>query len=206
MSATRLMVLGVVRMAGKANGYQVRRELLSWAADRWGNVKQGSIYHALRSSARDGLLDKVAEFETDGQTQYQITEHGDLEFLRLLSEALSSSRDDVHALAELNAAIVFLTALPRARAISLLEHRATQLDGSLATIRHLLEHAEEWGQPEHVRELYLLWESQNATNLEWTRGLIERLERGEYVMADDGPSFGSPVTPADSGDAPDSSR
>ena len=47
MSATRLLVLGVVRMFGRAHGYQVRRELLTWSADEWANVQPGSIYHAL---------------------------------------------------------------------------------------------------------------------------------------------------------------
>ncbi|OLT29722.1 hypothetical protein BJF83_10045 [Nocardiopsis sp. CNR-923] len=35
MSATRLLVLGVVRMHGRAHGYRVGRELMSWGADAW---------------------------------------------------------------------------------------------------------------------------------------------------------------------------
>lgn len=35
MSATRLLVLGGVRRSGRAHGYTVRRELLSWGSDEW---------------------------------------------------------------------------------------------------------------------------------------------------------------------------
>ncbi len=58
-SATRLLVLGVVRKHGKAHGYQVRRELLTWSADKWANVAPGSIYHALKQMAKEGLLERV---------------------------------------------------------------------------------------------------------------------------------------------------
>ncbi|WP_170166607.1 PadR family transcriptional regulator [Lentzea atacamensis] len=56
MSATRMLVLGVVKLVGEAHGYVVRRELKSWSADSWANVQPGSIYHALKSLAKDGLL------------------------------------------------------------------------------------------------------------------------------------------------------
>ncbi len=38
MSATRLLVLGVVRMYGQAHGYRVGRELMSWGVEEWANV------------------------------------------------------------------------------------------------------------------------------------------------------------------------
>lgn len=59
MSATRMLVLGVVELVGEAHGYVVRRELKSWAADKWANVQPGSIYHALKSLVKDGLLEPV---------------------------------------------------------------------------------------------------------------------------------------------------
>lgn len=60
MSATRLLVLGVVRMYGRAHGYQVRRELLSWSADKWADVQPGSIHHALN------LLEQIDVEPGDG--------------------------------------------------------------------------------------------------------------------------------------------
>jgi hypothetical protein len=54
-----MMVLGLVQWLAPVHGYDVRRELLSWRADEWGNVQPGSIYHALRKMAEEGLLTEV---------------------------------------------------------------------------------------------------------------------------------------------------
>ena len=57
MSTTRLLVLGAVRIFQPAHGYLVRRELVTWHVDDWANLNPGSIYNALRTLARDGLLE-----------------------------------------------------------------------------------------------------------------------------------------------------
>ena len=59
VSTTRMMILGLVRMMQPVHGYDVRRELLSWQADKWANVQPGSIYHALRKLTEEGLLREV---------------------------------------------------------------------------------------------------------------------------------------------------
>jgi DNA-binding PadR family transcriptional regulator len=197
VSATRLLVLGVVRMYGSAHGYQVRRELLTWSADKWANVQPGSIYHALKKMTTEKLLEQVESEGGNGpdRTAYRLTEDGEAEFQMLLVKSLSQSGDpdssqDAY---RLGAAISFLTALPRARAISLLRQRVTQMEGQRATAAGVLEHGTEWGQPAHVNEMYRLWVSQVETTMDWARELIARLEAGEYVMADDpGRSFGEP--------------
>ena len=51
-----LLVLGGVAMFQPVNGYQIRRELVSWQVDRWANIKPGSIYHGLGRLAEEGLL------------------------------------------------------------------------------------------------------------------------------------------------------
>ncbi|PXY20635.1 PadR family transcriptional regulator [Prauserella flavalba] len=195
MSATRLLVLGVVRMYGSAHGYQVRRELLSWSADKWANVQPGSIYHALKKMAAEGLLEQVRT-EPSGvgpdRVGYRLTGEGESEFLRTLQQQLADVGDDVNASAGFLAAVAFLPALDRERAVSLLKYRLTQLKGNEASIAGLLAHGTQWGQPQHVNALYRLWQAQLETAVSWTRDLIERLRAGEYVMADEGPSFGSP--------------
>lgn len=45
---TRILVLGVVRIFGPANGYQLRRELLSWEVERWAHLNPG---RSIRCSA-----------------------------------------------------------------------------------------------------------------------------------------------------------
>ena len=196
MSATRLLVLGVVRMHGKAHGYQVRRDLLSWGADKWANVAPGSIYHALKQMTKEGLLEHV-DSEPDARperTGYRLTEDGETEFQILLGKSLAEVDVNQAGQYDLAAAITFMTALPRKKAISLLRHRLTQLAGQQANARGLLEESAGWGQPEHIAELHRFWLSCLDATVAWTESLIKRLERGQYVMADDGPKhFGGLV-------------
>ena len=201
MSATRLLVLGVVRMYGRAHGYQVRRELLTWSADKWANVAPGSIYHALKKMAREKLLEEVTEGGDDGndgargpdRTAYQLTPDGETEFQLLLAKSLSESDETTQSSYRLVAGVTFLPALPRARAISLLRHQITELRGRRAGAADLLENGTDWGQPPHVDELYRLWVTMLDGMLSWLHGLVSRLESGEYVMADDpGTAFGTP--------------
>ncbi|MEC3892691.1 PadR family transcriptional regulator [Nocardiopsis alba] len=191
MSATRLLVLGVVRIHGQAHGYRVGRELMDWGAEEWANVKWGSLYHALRKLSEQGRLREfVAEGEVTDRTSYEITEEGEAEYDRLLRRALSSTDD--HAM--LCAGITLMTSLPRADVIGLLRERLEWLEGNVAGVRESMDPSEtKWGKPAHVRELYRLWEYSLDSGAAWTRRLISSLEAGEYVMADDSPSaFGLP--------------
>lgn len=193
MSATRLLVLGVVRMYGKAHGYQVRRELLTWSADKWANVQPGSIYHALKKMTAEQLLEQV-EIEPGesgpDRTAYRLTEAGQTEFDLLLAKALS----EPDPLGDYRSAgITLMTTLPRKRVVSLLRHQLVKAESEEQGLRLLSEESGDWGRPPHVRELYLLWRSHAEAGVNWLRGLIERLESGEYHMADDpGRSFGEP--------------
>lgn len=197
MSATRLLVLGVVRMHGSAHGYQVRRELLTWSADKWANVAPGSIYHALKKMETEHLLEVDATEAHPGgpdRTAYRLTPDGETEFQLLLARYLSESDDSAQGSYRLAAAVTFLPALPRDKALGLLRHRLTQVVGHRTTSQDMLDHGVHWGQPEHVQELYQLWLGVVSAQEEWLRGLVDRLESGKYVMADDeGPSFGTPT-------------
>jgi DNA-binding PadR family transcriptional regulator len=185
MSATRLLVLGVVRMYGQAHGYQVRRELLSWAADSWANVQPGSIYHACKKLARDGLLAEVAVEEGDAgpdRTVYRLTEDGETEFRTLLTRSLA---DPERGQESLSAAVTFMTTLSRRQVIELLTHRVTRLEGLLASARQGAGTTTEMGKPAHVRVLFEMWEVNGAAAIRWTRSLIDQLASGEFTMADD---------------------
>jgi hypothetical protein len=39
-----MMILGAVKLMQPVHGYDVRRELLSWHADKWAKVQPGSVY------------------------------------------------------------------------------------------------------------------------------------------------------------------
>ncbi len=196
MSATRLLVLGLVRTYGQAHGYQVRRELLSWGADYWANVAPGSIYHALKKLAKDRYLTEIGNEEGGAGPErvvYALTEDGETEFRQLLTKALSATRYDAE---ETFAAITFMTALPRAQAIGLLVYRLRAMENSLSNATDSLNSSDDMGKPAHVRELFRHWEYSADAEVRWTKELIRRLEAGEYVMADDSPDhFGRPGSP-----------
>ncbi|MBN6035643.1 PadR family transcriptional regulator [Amycolatopsis sp. 195334CR] len=189
MSATRLLVLGAVRGFGRAHGYLVRTELLTWGADEWANVKWGSLYHALRQLAKDGLLRAIDVPESGDRVDYEITEAGDEEFFRLLREALRQPelRQDM-----LTAGLALLPALPRDEAIELLEKRLHALESGRADI---IEQTSSWADPGHVQELFDLWVHNTSSGADWTRGLIDRLKAGAHTMAGEDPTgFGMPGT------------
>ncbi|WP_328604404.1 PadR family transcriptional regulator [Amycolatopsis sp. NBC_00345] len=196
MSATRLLVLGVVRMYGRAHGYQVRRELLSWSADKWANVQPGSIYHALKKMTAEQLLEKVDVEPGDAgpdRVAYRLTADGDHEFQVLLKRALAEAP---LSRPEMGAAIGLMPALPRQQAISLLRKRLVDFEAEARQSRLLVDNGSDWGKAAHVTELFRLWSGIAETSHEWLIGVITRLEAGEYVMADDpGSAFGDPPKP-----------
>src|SRR5690348_7706365 len=107
-------------MHGTAHGYQVRRELLGWSADRWANVAPGSIYHALKQMTKEGLLEPVDQEEAGAgpeRTGYRLTADGEAEFQTLLSKSITDVDSDRTGEYSLAAALTFMTALPRKLAI-----------------------------------------------------------------------------------------
>lgn len=184
MSATRLLVLGVVRGYGRAHGYRVGTDLAAWGADEWANVKWGSIYHALRTLTESGAL--VDHLDVPGRTEYAITEKGEAEFQKLLREALRRPRSRPD---QLGAALAVLPALPRAEAVRLLRERL----GALEEIRDKAQaQLDERVDRPHWTELFGLWRDTAAGGVAWTTGLIERLEAGAYAMAGEPGSPGRP--------------
>jgi DNA-binding PadR family transcriptional regulator len=184
VSATRLLVLGIVRGYGRAHGYRIGSDLVSWGADEWANVKWGSIYHALRSLTTAGLL--IDHNDVPGRTEYELTEKGHAEFLRLLREAVRKphSRPDY-----LGAALAMLPSLRRDEAIRLLRERLSALEAERDKAQAQLD---SWTDPPHVKELLGLWQHTAAGGVEWTRGVIERLEAGAYPMLGEPDSPGKP--------------
>lgn len=189
MSATRLLVLGVVRGFGRAHGYLIRSELVSWGAENWANIKWGSLYHALRKLADEGLFTSTEIEAWPGRVDYTITPAGEEEFFRLLRTALRepAPRPDM-----LIAGLSLLPALTRAEAIELLSARLRTLSESLASAQ---EQIKGWQDPPHVLELFGLWENSATGGIAWTHGMITRLESGLYAMAGEpDATFGTPGT------------
>jgi DNA-binding PadR family transcriptional regulator len=179
----RLLVLGIVRMHGRAHGYAVHRELLAWRVDTWTRVRPGSIYHALKQTTKEGKLRVVGvegSSQGPGRTLYELTPEGEAEYRQLLDAALSSID-----LTEFGAGVAFMQTLPRQHVIDLLraqQRRATEISVGLERMMPAFPDRDE---PPHVQDLLALWSTGVAATAGWTEALVRRLEEGRYVMADD---------------------
>lgn len=199
MSAIRLLVLGAVRLHGRAHGYQIRNDLEYWGAHQWSSAKPGSIYHALKQLAKQELLvaHDVAPSTAGGppRTEYELTAAGEEEFMKLLRHALTAidEKPDV-----LTAGVGFLVELPRAEALALLKQRVAALEEWRGEVtRHWTPEGstpEEWG---HIGEIMQLWVHTADSGATWARALIERLESGLYVMDGEGERDLAGLTAAD---------
>lgn len=194
--ATRLLMLGTVRIFQPVHGYFVRRELLTWRADQWASLNPGSVYNALRALAREGFLKEVGTETAMGpaRTSYRLTEDGEGEFFQLLREALWSV--DAGDPGRLMTAVSFMRSLSREEVLAALEHRVAEIEASHRTlefsISSVLDHPV---KPRHVAELFHLNDARLQGELCWTQALAERLRNGEYSFAGE-PGDESPPAPA----------
>lgn len=184
-TSTRLLVLGAVRETGPVHGYDLRRELLSWGAEEWANVTPGSVYNALKTLVREGMLEVVG---TDRQgarperTTYRITEEGEEDLLRLLRENLWQSGLPNHPLL---AGLAFLPLFPRDELAKAMRHRADKLRAQATQRRSeartiaASDGAPLGGIPAHVAESFRLTAALLEGEAAWAGDLAERLERGE---------------------------
>jgi DNA-binding PadR family transcriptional regulator len=192
MSAVRLLVLGAVRRRGRAHGYQVRSDLESWGAHEWASAASGSVYHALKAMAGQGLLvaHETTPSEAGGppRAEYELTADGDRAYLDQLRSALSSRDPRLDVLA---AAIGLIDDLPRAEALAGLRERARAMDEWRDSVAGELPPGADldgWGP---VGEVLGLWLHTAESRAAWTRRLIGRLEEGAFRMADDRPDGGA---------------
>ncbi|MFJ5708283.1 PadR family transcriptional regulator [Streptomyces sp. NPDC093105] len=190
MSAIRLLILGAVRQHGRAHGYQVRNDLEYWGAHEWSNAKPGSIYHALKQMAKQGLLvaHEIAPSTAGGppRVEYEITDKGTEEYFALLRESLSSHEQKTDVL---SAGIGFIVDLPREEAVALLRKRIAGLDQWRSAVTEYYTPEDGPEQLGHIGEIMNMWVHAADSGAEWTRGLIERIEGGAYTFAGEGEPF-----------------
>jgi DNA-binding PadR family transcriptional regulator len=194
MSATRLLVLGVVRTMQPVHGYDVRRELIGWRLESRTNVKPGSIYGALRTLEKDGMIavhSREGGEERPERTRYVLTGEGEKEFQLQLREAwwtVSAPKEP------LIPALTLMLFLPREELQRAVKARILALESELealsfgrAGIRDGATGAD--GEiPDHVREIFDFTSARSRAELEWARGFLKRLRAGEYRFTGD-PGF-----------------
>lgn len=180
MSSARLLILGVLRIRQPTHGYDIRKELEVWRAEQWANIAYGSIYHALKKMTEEGLVEPVETGEDEkrpARTSYRITERGEGEFQRLLSEYWWEPKP---AKDPFQVALTFMNAMPRDELLAALRHRADLLRADI--------NLQEWATklktappdtPRHVAENMRLAATHSDAQLRWTEEVIEKVERGE---------------------------
>ncbi|MET7710112.1 PadR family transcriptional regulator [Micromonospora sp. NPDC005413] len=180
-----MMILGLVRWMQPVHGYDVRRELLSWNADKWANVQPGSIYHALRKLTEEGLLRAVATEQVGARparTTYEVTPKGEDEFETLLRNLWWNLSEPLDPF---SAAFSFLPAMPRPEAAAALRNRANLLRAGIESMRASIE--SDWirtSKPVHVGWMFELWSARAEAEMGWCERIAERIDSGvSYLPA-----------------------
>jgi DNA-binding PadR family transcriptional regulator len=177
-----MMILGLVHMMQPVHGYDVRRELLSWNADKWANVQPGSIYHALRKLSEEDLLREVATEQVGARparTTYEITAKGSAEFITLLRNNwwnLVAPPDPFMA------AFCFLPALPRVEAAAALRNRAVQLRAGIQQLQSAM--SADWVdfKPTFVNWMWELAVERSEAEIAWCERVAKRVEAGDSYL------------------------
>jgi DNA-binding PadR family transcriptional regulator len=206
--STRLLILGIVRIFQPVHGYDVRRKLLSWRMESWVSSKPGSVYSALRTLEKDGLITEAVGDEASGRpraggsrkTEYVVTPAGEKEFATMLRKAWWTIEPATEPLIP---ALNFMGFMSRQELIAALRARAGQIEGRIEQLGFFggcidPEASGADGEiPGHVWEIVGLATSKHQAELQWTRSLVERLEAGLYWLADDRDSPAPPRTPTE---------
>lgn len=180
MSSIRLLILGVLLRKQPIHGYEVRRELEQWHADKWANVAYGSIYSALGKMSEEGFVAAANSEQGErlsGKTEYMITESGKREFERLLREYWWELKPMIDPF---QIALTFMDKLPPAELEAALRHRAGQLYTSIAQLER--SQGQDEDSSSSVRLLHAstrLMLAHARTELHWIEEIICKIADGE---------------------------
>jgi DNA-binding PadR family transcriptional regulator len=188
MSATtRMLVLGVVRLFQPVHGYDVRRELVSWHVEEWASLAPGSIYNALKTLTKEGMIETAGTGQVGGRperTLYKITPRGEQELSEILRDQLWTPRMPVDPLI---AVVSLMGFLKRDELIAALEARASMITGNISHASFAIDAIDDVETPAHVKEMLRLINARVAAELAWSKAFIARLRNGEYRTAESPP-------------------
>jgi DNA-binding PadR family transcriptional regulator len=179
MSATRLLILGVLRFMQPTHGYDIRRELESWRAENWANIAYGSIYFALNKMAEEGLIESMGTDQVGrrpARMQYRITESGEATFQSLLREFWWQQKP---AIDPFQVAIAFMDQLPRDELLLAFRHRARMAQSAVEAAEIAPSSPHMHDAPRHVAENFRLFSAHAEAEQRWCEEMIGKVERGE---------------------------
>ena len=183
---TRMLLLGAVAVFEPVNGYQIRRELMTWGVEDWANIKPGSIYNGLATLAQRGEL--IRHDLRDGSREvavYELSDTGRAEFQRLFEEGLTAVRPT--APLAFQTALSMLPLVTRADAKRLLRQRLENLDREAE--EYSVKAHEALNVPPHVLAVMDYWERVGKVEREWLTRLLFRIEDGELDFLGEPPRW-----------------
>lgn len=184
---TRLLVLGVARLFEPANGYQLRRELLSWNVESWASINPGSIYSMLTTLTNQGMLERF-DLPTSGARPvavYRSTDAGKHEIAELVRNAIISVQtfDRTPFYAALSLSVSLLT---RAEILELLSQRLANLGVAIAGLQTESQEIDSEGSsPPHVARMFNFPIALDEAEVGWVTGFRASVENGDMLFADD---------------------
>jgi len=180
-TSTRMLLLGAVQLFEPVNGYQIRRELVSWRVDEWAHINPGSIYSGLETLARAGHLARHPLVEGHRSvTVYTTTEAGRAEFRSLFADAVRTH--DRGSARGFTTALSLQPLVDRGVFLGLLRERLVAVDAVLAEGEALA--SEPSGHlPPHLPPLIELWQAQGRTERSWLAEAIASIEAGHGPYA-----------------------
>jgi DNA-binding PadR family transcriptional regulator len=181
---TRLLLLGAVRIFGPVNGYQVRRELLSWQVDEWGHINPGSIYTVLNTLARQGHVQRHSI--PDGGREvavYTLTDAGTAEYYRLLEDCLTH----VNAFDPMpfHTAVNLMGTATRAQVAGWLERREAAIGRHIDDLGEKRRELAKPHYPSHLVRIIELAIKGARTERSWLQGLRSDIDSGKFAFVDE---------------------
>lgn len=180
---TRLLVLGAVALFEPVNGYQIRRELLSWDVEQWAHINPGSIYSALTTLTKQQHLVRH-DLVDGGRTVavYTVSPAGRAELDRLFGEALETV--DAYDSIGLQTALSMSVLVPRPVVLGHLEKRLATLGAMREKMAaDAAQAAADDSLPPHVVALVDLWSRLAATQHDWLDETVRRVRAGDFAYA-----------------------
>ncbi|TQL70759.1 PadR family transcriptional regulator [Nocardioides albertanoniae] len=184
---TRMLLLGAVALFEPVNGYQIRRELMSWQVDQWANINPGSIYHALTSLTDKGHLTRH-DLVDNGRpvAVYEISATGRTELERLVADALRTV--DAYNGVSFYAGFSLVTLLKRPDAIDHLSHRLKALERTVKELDAATQVKSLLAPPHTISALRLQLDKLRAERA-WLVEVLDDVRSGELAFAGDAPDW-----------------
>jgi DNA-binding PadR family transcriptional regulator len=194
---TRLLILGAVAVFEPVNGYQIRRELISWRVEDWAHINPGSIYSSLATMTKHGLLERH-DLVDGGRpvAVYTVTDAGHEELSTLFRTAIEDTAESIDRLA-FHTALSLASLVPREDFVKWLTVRLDRLDERLAAMSRDLRASRRGNDtPPHILRLVSLWVESGRVERRWIRDLLDAVQAGELTFS------GEPMTWQPSPDDP----